>query len=86
VSKQLVTILSFAAAILTTSAFIPQVVRTWKTRSTEDFSWAWVAMFATGVTLWLTYGLLKKDPAIIGANGVTLALVLSMAWVKMRDK
>ena len=85
-SKQLITILSFAAAILTTSAFVPQVVHTWKTRSTEDFSWAWLAMFASGVTLWLIYGLLKKDPAIIGANGVTLALVLSMAWVKMRDK
>ena len=85
-SKHAITILGFAAAILTTTAFIPQVLQTWKTRSAEDFSWAWVAMFAGGLSLWLTYGILKKDPAIIGANGVTLALVLSMAYVKMRDK
>ena len=84
--KNVITILGFAAAILTTSAFIPQVIRTWKTRSAEDFSWAWVAMFSSGVSLWLTYGILKKDAAIIGANGVTLALVLSMAYVKMREK
>lgn len=80
------TVIGGLAAFGTTAAWLPQVVRTWRSRSAEDFSWGYLAMFSTGVALWNVYGVLRKDPVIIAANAVTLALVLTVAFVKMRER
>ena len=74
--------LGIFAGLLTTAAFVPQVVKTWRTRQARDFSWLWLAMFSTGIAAWLCYGILISDVAIIAANAVTLALVLSIAAIK----
>lgn len=79
-----VTALGIAAAIGTTSSFFPQAWKTVRTRKAEDFSWAHLALFTTGVAMWLAYGLLRKDVAIIGANAVTLLLLLVIIAVKAR--
>lgn len=84
-SPVFITVIGGLAAFGTTAAWLPQVVRTWRSRSAEDFSWGYLAMFSTGVTLWMVYGVLKKDAVIIAANGVTLLLVLTVAFVKMRE-
>lgn len=84
--KNWITILGILAAIGTTGAWLPQVIKTWTSRSAKDFSWSYLAMFSTGVSLWIIYGILKKDPVIIGANVVTLALVLVVTFVKVREK
>jgi MtN3 and saliva related transmembrane protein len=81
-----VTILGFAAAFGTTAAWLPQVKQTWQTRSAEDFSWSYLALFSTGVALWMIYGILRKDPAVVVANAVTLLLVIVMSVVKMREQ
>jgi MtN3 and saliva related transmembrane protein len=81
-----ITVIGLAAAFLTTAAFIPQVVRTWKSRSASDFSWAWVSMFSGGISIWLAYGVLRSDVAVIVANAATLLLVSSIAYVKLREK
>jgi len=83
-SQQWIAALGIAAAVGTTSAFLPQVIKTWKTRETDDFSWGYLTLFSTGVTLWLIYGLLRKDAAVIGANAITLVLVLVIAGVKWK--
>lgn len=75
--------IGFAAAILTTASFLPQVIRTWRTRSARDLSWAWVILFGTGLALWLVYGLVIGSNSLVAANGVTLALVLSLGWLKL---
>lgn len=77
-----ITIVGILAALGTTCAWLPQVVKTWTTKNARDFSWGYLAMFSTGVALWMVYGILKKDPVIIGANAITLALVMSIAFVK----
>lgn len=79
-----VEILGYAAGALTTLAFVPQVVRTWKTRSTEDISLAMFAVFTTGVVLWGIYGLLVGSWPIILANGVTLALSATVLGLKLK--
>lgn len=79
------TVIGALAAIGTTAAWLPQVVKTWRTRSAEDFSWIYLALFSSGVSGWLIYGALKKDAVIIAANGVTLLLVLTVTFVKMRE-
>ena len=78
--------IGFGAAIGTTAAWFPQVVRTWNTRSARDFSWGYLALFIMGVSLWTTYGILRRDPVVIIGNGITLLLVLSVGLVKARER
>jgi MtN3 and saliva related transmembrane protein len=71
----------FAAATLTTVAFVPQVVRTWQMGGRE-LSWSMLGLFGTGVSLWLAYGLVRPSWPLIVANGLTLIQVAAMAAVK----
>jgi len=73
-----VTLLGFVAGTLTTLAFLPQVIKTWRTKSSNDLSVSTLGMISTGVLLWLVYGLLVGDLPIIVANAVTLVLVVSI--------
>lgn len=73
-----VTALGLFAATLTTLAFLPQVVKTWKAQSAEDLSLGTFGMFFAGVVCWLVYGLLIEDLPIILANTVTLVLVCAV--------
>jgi len=82
----LVFAVGFGAAVGTTAAWFPQVVRTWNTRSARDFSWGYLALFVMGVSLWTTYGILRRDPVVIIGNGITLLLVISVGVVKARER
>lgn len=73
-----------AAAILTTSAFIPQVLKVLRTRHTADISLGMYALFTLGVALWLTYGILLGAWPIIVANGITLLLAGTVLTMKVR--
>jgi MtN3 and saliva related transmembrane protein len=83
--ETLANLVGSAAALLTTGSWLPQVVKTWRSRSAHDFSWSYLAMFSTGVTLWLVYGWMRDDPVIVAANGLTVLLVLTIAVVKLRN-
>jgi len=76
--------LGVGAGILTTLSFVPQVLRTWKTKSAEDVSLGMLFAFNGGITLWLTYGILTRKPSIIFANTITLALALTLLGLKLR--
>nr|WP_042180759.1 SemiSWEET transporter [Kibdelosporangium sp. MJ126-NF4]CEL14568.1 hypothetical protein [Kibdelosporangium sp. MJ126-NF4]CTQ88933.1 hypothetical protein [Kibdelosporangium sp. MJ126-NF4] len=76
------TVLGLCAGALTTLAFLPQVLRTIRTRSARDLSWAWILMMCAGVGTWLVYGLLGADLPVIVANGVTLVLIAALGVVK----
>jgi len=78
-----VELIGFAAGLLTTVAFAPQVVRTWRLGG-HELSWSMLALFAAGVTLWLVYGIARESRPLIIANGLTLVQVLLMAAVKLR--
>ena len=81
-----VTILGLLAAACTTIAFVPQAVRTWRTRSTDDLSLHMYVLFVTGVALWLAYGLFVESLPLIAANGTTLVLAASILYVKLRGR
>ena len=81
----MVNVIGSLAGGLTTIAFIPQVIRTWKTRSAQDISLAMFLLFSCGVLLWLIYGILLQAMPIILANGITLALSTSILALKIRD-
>ncbi|HEX4855520.1 MAG TPA: SemiSWEET transporter [Limnobacter sp.] len=78
--------LGFLAAILTTGAFVPQVVYCWKTRDTRSISLGMYACFCTGVLLWLVYGLLVDQWPVVVANSVTLLLASSILYLKLVEK
>jgi MtN3 and saliva related transmembrane protein len=78
------TSLGFAAGLLTTIAFVPQLVRIMKTRSARDVSLPAFATFTAGVALWLAYGLLVGEVPIIFWNAVTLALSAAIIAMKIR--
>ncbi|HVC19497.1 MAG TPA: SemiSWEET transporter [Vicinamibacterales bacterium] len=79
-------LIGFAAGTLTTLAFVPQVVRTWRTRSATDISFGMLLAFNLGVALWLVYGLGLRAVPIIVANGATLALALILLVLKIADR
>lgn len=73
-----------AAAILTTTAFIPQAWKIWRTRHTADISLSMYTLFTFGVALWLTYGILLAAWPIIIANTITLLLAGTVLVMKLK--
>jgi MtN3 and saliva related transmembrane protein len=79
-------LLGLLAATLTTIAFVPQLLKVIKTRSTHDISLAMYIVVCSGVLLWLIYGLLVHDTPLIVANAVTFVLAGSILALKIRFK
>ena len=77
--------IGFAAAIITTSSFFPQALKTWKTKDTTGISLIMYMFFTFGVSLWLVYGLYKTDYPLILANGISFLLSLVIFSVKLRN-
>jgi len=80
----IIIIIGFVAATLTTVAFMPQALRIWRTRSAKDISGLGTTLFTFGVALWVAYGFAIHSLPIIVANAITLALNLSILWLKVR--
>ena len=80
----LTTLLGFAAGILTTISFVPQVLHAWRSKRCDDLSWAMLLTFSAGVVLWLVYGIRLWAMPVIVANAVTLARLLTIMVLKMR--
>ena len=79
-----ITLIGLAAAFCTTVAFLPQVIKTWRTRSTKDISLAMFLVFTTGIFLWLVYGVIIRDVPLITANGITFVLSATILYLKLR--
>ena len=77
-------ILGLAAGSCTTIAFLPQVIKTWKSGSAKDLSLGMFSFFCFGVLLWLIYGIIIKDVPVIMANLFTLVLASSLLYFKLR--
>ena len=77
-------IIGAVAGTLTTIAFVPQVLRTWRTRRADDISMGMLLLFTTGVALWEIYGLIVGAIPVIAANGVTLVFAVIMIVLKAR--
>ena len=72
------------AAVLTTIAFLPQVIKSWRSRSTRDVSLGMFLILNTGIVLWLIYGLILESRPLIYANTVTLILTGTILMLKLR--
>jgi MtN3 and saliva related transmembrane protein len=79
----LVSMIGVAAAALTTSSFLPQIVRAHRTKSMGDVSQYLMSMFGTGTVLWMVYGIFKADIVIIGANATATAFNIILLYMKV---
>ncbi len=77
-------ILGLTAGTLTTVAFIPQLAKALKSKSTGDLSWGMVLTFTIGVLLWLIYGIWIDSLPVILANAVTLLLQCGIIALKIK--
>ena len=71
------------AAFLTTVAFLPQVYKTWKSKSAEDVSLKMLTLFIIGLIFWIIYGVKIKSSPIVIANVITLILNSSILILKL---
>jgi len=76
--------LGFVAGILTVSSFLPQVIRSWRTRQTRDLSLGMFALLTTASALWIVYGAMTSDWPVILTNAAMVALNGALAVAKVR--
>ena len=79
----IVELIGYAAAVLTTFAFVPQVLKTWRTKSAADLSFTTLTALTTGVFLWLVYGIALRSAPIIAANATTFVLTTALLMLKL---
>lgn len=78
--------MGLVAGFLTTVAFIPQVIKTWQSKSARDLSLIMFSLFCTGVFLWMIYGFMINELPVILWNIITLMLALTILFFKIRFK
>ena len=80
----LTSVCGLGAAACTTLAYVPQVLKAYRTRSTGDVSLGMFLFMVIGMSCWLVYGLLKQDIPLIIANALTLSLSAMVLFLKLR--
>lgn len=83
---EIITLIGFLAAILTTISFLPQTIKTIKTRCVKDLSLGMYGLLTTGVFLWFLYGVLIKDLPIAIANGIALIFSSTILFLIIKYK
>lgn len=81
-----VEIIGLVAALLTTSAFVPQVIKVWKSKSSKGVSVSMYLVLLLGVSLWGVYGYLIDSMSIMIANTVTGFLQLIILVLILKNK
>ena len=79
-----ITLVGYFAGLLTTFSFVPQVFKTWKSKSASDLSLWMFSLFTLGVLCWLIYGVLLGEAPMILWNAVTLIFALSLLVMKLK--
>ena len=82
-SLQFTDIIGYIAAVLTTCSFLPQAIKTIRTKDTAALSLGMYSLFTLGVFCWLVYGILIADKAIMFANIITFLLAASILAFKI---
>ncbi|HVZ95434.1 MAG TPA: SemiSWEET transporter [Chitinophagaceae bacterium] len=81
-----VTVLGLVAAFCTTVSFLPQAMKTIRTRNTSSISLAMYSLFTTGTLFWLIYGIASHSLPVSLANAVTLVFAMIILGYKIRYK
>jgi len=77
-------IVGFIAGILVASSLLPQVVKSWKTKSTQDISLGWSVTSLAGQITWIAYGFLISSYSLVIMSSITLVMALSVFYLKLK--
>lgn len=83
-NEQIIESIGLVAGSLTTISFLPQVIKTWKSRSAKDLSLVMFSLFCFGILLWLIYGILIGSLPVILSNAFTLVLSSTILFFKLK--
>jgi MtN3 and saliva related transmembrane protein len=78
--------IGFIAATLTTSAFLPQAFKIWKSKTADGLSLSMYLVMGTGTLSWLFYGLLIESPSVIVANCISFSIILFIVTFIIHSK
>jgi MtN3 and saliva related transmembrane protein len=81
---ELTTTIGFLAGAATTAANLPQVVKTYRTKSAEGLSFRMLLSLAIGLALWVIYGIMSKSLPLIVTNSVVLLLIVALIGMKLK--
>ncbi|MDP1522622.1 SemiSWEET transporter [Methylotenera sp.] len=79
-------LIGYFSAFLTTIAFVPQTLHSWKTRDLSGVSLPMYSLFSIGVLGWLSYGIMINSWPIIVANSITLVLACAVLLLKIKHR
>lgn len=79
-------ILGYVAGILVVLSLLPQVIKSWQTKSTTDISFWRYVIYILGLVLWITYALIINNGPVAIMNGIGLILAISILYLKIRYK
>lgn len=82
----IVDIIGYAAGFFILISIIPQIIKSWKTKSTKDLSLPKYIIYTSGVLLWLIYGIVITNGPMILINSINIVLASSMLYLKLRYK
>ena len=77
-------IVGFIAGILVASSLLPQVIKSWKTKSTSDISLGWSVTSLAGQIMWIFYGVLIASYSLVIMSSITLVMALSVFYLKLK--
>ena len=86
IKEFIINYIGFFAAFCTTTSFLPQVIKVYKTKSTKDISLYMFLIFTIGTFCWLIYGIIESSLPIIIANTITLILSAIILLYKIKFK
>jgi MtN3 and saliva related transmembrane protein len=76
--------IGIVAGILVMSSSIPQIIKSYKTKKMSDLTIYLMSLIASGLFLWIIYGLIRSDLVIIGTNAAGLCLNVTLLAMKLR--
>ncbi len=81
-----ITLIGLFAAVMTTISFIPQVIKSWRTKSVNDVSLIMYLVLMIGQFSWLTYGILIHSLPLIVSDFIVFVLTIAMLVLKFKYK
>ena len=77
-------VIGLTAGFLTTFAFLPQAIKTIKSKHTKDLSLTMLIMTDAGLIFWFTYGVMISSIPVIAANTISIALITTILIMKIK--
>ena len=81
---ELIELIGFSAGIMVALSSLPQLIKSWETKSTGDISFLWLIINIFGQAAWVTYGSLKGSLSLVVMSFITLLMVGSVLILKIK--